>query len=262
MMGGRTIRERIETANKEGRTALIPFVTAGFPDPEAFWKALDELDEGGADVIEIGVPFSDPVADGPVVEAASMRALDNGVTLPGILAGLRERKGRYKAALALMGYYNPILQYGLARFAADALDAGVAGCIVPDLPLEESGALRTAFKESGTGDAAGLALIPLVGLNTNEERMAAYAREAEGFVYLVSVLGTTGVRDGLGRGLGEALQRARAIFSVPLALGFGLSHPDQVAALPARPEAVVFGSALLRHIEGGGSPAEFLARWR
>ena len=253
-----SLQTRIETANKEGRMARIPFITANFPTPEIFLRSLRELDDTGADIIEIGVPFSDPVADGPVVEAASMRALEAGVTLPGILAALKERKGRYKAAVVLMGYYNPILQYGLDRFAGDAVDAGVSGCIVPDLPLEESGPLRAAFKQK----QGGIALIPLVGLNTDEERMAAYAKQAEGFVYLVSVLGTTGVRDGLGKGLGEALGRARAVFPVPLALGFGLSHPDQVAALPVRPEAVVFGSALLRHIDAGGSPAEFLARWR
>lgn len=261
-MGGATIRGRIEAANSEGRIALIPFVTAGFPQADDFWRVLDELDAAGADVMEIGIPFSDPVADGPVVEAASQRTLEAGVTLPGILEGLRERKGRYKAALVLMGYYNPILQYGLSRFAADAAGAGVSGCIVPDLPLEESGPLRRAFKEQGGASREGLALIPLVGLNTDEERMRAYAELAEGFVYLVSVLGTTGVRNGLGNGLGEALARARALFSVPLALGFGLSHPDQMASLPVRPEAVVFGSALLRHIDEGGSPAAFLARWR
>lgn len=255
-MSGKTIQQRIETANREGRTALIPFVTAGFPEPGRFWGVLDELDAAGADVIEIGIPFSDPVADGPVVEAASQRALEAGVTLPAILEELRERQGRYKAALVLMGYYNPILQHGLARFAADAAAAGVSGCIVPDLPLEESAPLRAALSEYG------IALIPLVGINTDAGRMKAYANVAEGFVYLVSVLGTTGVREGLGDGLAKALERARDLFPVPLALGFGLSHPEQVAALPVRPAAVVFGSALLRHIDNGASPASFLARWR
>lgn len=255
-MSGNSIQQRIEAANREGRTALIPFVTAGFPTPDAFWDVLDELDGAGADVMEIGVPFSDPVADGPVVEAASQRALAAGVTLPALLEGLRQRKGRYRAALALMGYYNPVLQYGLERFAVDAAAAGVSGCIVPDLPFEESAPLRAAL------GGHGIALIPLVGINTDAERMKAYAQSAEGFVYLVSVMGTTGVREGLGNGLGAALERARGLFSVPLALGFGLSRPEQVAALPVRPEAVVFGSALLRHIDSGASPASFLARWR
>lgn len=250
------LRGRIEEANNNGRTALIPFVTAGFPSTDVFWNVLDELDDAGADIIEIGVPFSDPVADGPVVEAASQRSLEAGVTLTGILEGLAARKGRYKAGIVLMGYYNPFYQYGLARFAADAAGAGVAGCIVPDLPLEESGPMRRALS------ANGLALIPLVGLNTGPERIAAYAETTGDFVYLVSVLGTTGERSAVSSEVGEALSRAFSGFSVPLALGFGLSRPEQLEGLPVRPNAVVFGSALLRHIDQGGSAAAFLERWR
>lgn len=252
------LEEKIRRAAAQRRAALIPFVTAGFPTVAAFWNVLEELDAGGADIIEIGVPFSDPVADGPVVEEASRRALEQGVSLNWILDGLRERRGRFKACLVLMGYYNPFLQYGLERFAADAAEAGVAGCIVPDLPLEESAPLRRAL------DAKGVALITLVGPNTAPERMAEYASVSQGYVYVVSVLGITGARQGLPPQVADTLRRAKQSFTTPLALGFGLREPSQLAELPAeiRPDAVVFGSALLRHLDEGGGAADFLKVWR
>ena len=251
------LEERLRAAQQAGRTALIPFVTAGFPTPETFWNVLRELDASGADVIEIGVPFSDPVADGPVVEAASVKALQFGVTLQGILSDLRAHKGELKAGLVLMGYLNPFLQYGFERFAHDAAQAGVHGCIVPDLPLEESADLQAAL------DAHGLALIPLVGPNTSAERMAQYAQTARGYVYVVSVMGTTGERGALPPELPSVLARARQTFSLPIALGFGLKEPAQLDSLPPnlRPEAAVFGSALLKHLDAGYSPASFMQRW-
>lgn len=250
------LAERLAAAGAAGRIGLIPFLTAGYPGREEFWRVLDELDQAGADILEIGVPFSDPVADGPIVEAASQIALANGTTLSGLLDGLAKRRGRYAAPLVLMGYYNPFLQRGLRAFAAEAESAGVSGCIVPDLPLEESGPLRDALA------AKGIALIPLVGVNTSAERMAAYARVAQGYAYLVSVLGVTGERDSFPAELAAALDRAQRAFSVPLALGFGLSRPEQLEALPAKPQAVVFGSALLSHLKAGGQASDFLARWR
>lgn len=252
------LEEKIRRAAAQGRAALIPFVTAGFPTTASFWKALEELDANGADIIEIGVPFSDPVADGPVVEEASRRALEQGVSLRWIMDGLRERRGRFSACLVLMGYYNPFLQYGLERFAADAAEVGVSGCIVPDLPLEESAPLRHAL------DARGVALITLVGPNTAPDRMTEYAAVSQGYVYVVSVLGITGARQGLPPQVSDTLRRARQAFTTPLALGFGLREPSQLAELPAdiRPDAVVFGSALLRHLDAGGSPAEFLRTWK
>lgn len=257
-MNPQTMQARIARANAQGRAALIPFLTAGFPTPDKFWTTMDELDAGGADIIEVGVPFSDPVADGPTVEAASQRALENGVTLENILEGLLRRKGRYKAALVLMGYYNPFLQYGLERFAAKAKEAGVSGCIVPDLPLDEDSAMRAALAGQG------LVLIPLVGLNTDSARMAEYASRADsgGYAYLVSVLGTTGSRDGFPPELRQALVRAQQAFTIPVALGFGISRPEQIEAMPVKPQAVVFGSSLLQHLEGGGSASSFMKVWR
>jgi tryptophan synthase alpha chain len=256
MSGATGLRERIEQANARGRMALIPFITAGFPDVPGFLTALRELDEAGADIIEIGVPFSDPVADGPVVEAASRRSLEQGINLAWILETLRGLSPRPHAGLVLMGYYNPFLQYGLERLAREASLAGVGGLIVPDLPLDEDEPLRRPLR------AQGLDLIPLVGPNTNEERMAAYAREAGGYVYVVSALGTTGAREGLPPEAEETLARAARVFTLPLALGFGLRHPAQLHGIKARPQAAVFGSALLSHLDKGGSAADFLRPWR
>lgn len=251
------LEAKIRSARETGRMALIPFVTAGFPTRERFWDILRELDDSGADVIEIGVPFSDPVADGPVVEAASIRALENGVTLRGIMRELREHQGELRAGLVLMGYMNPFLQYGLEAFAEDAANAGVHGIIVPDLPLEESVEMRRLLH------AHGLALITLVGPNTSEERMRQYAEVSQGYVYAVSVMGTTGERGQLPPEVPEVLARVRRAFSLPVALGFGLTSPRQLDAIPEeeRPDAAVFGSALLRHLDAGGAPRAFMERW-
>ena len=251
------LEQKIRDANKQGRPALIPFVTAGFPNADDFWPVIKDLDDSGADIIEIGVPFSDPVADGPVVEEASRRALSDGMTLRKLMADLKDRGGFFKAGLVLMGYYNPFLQYGLEKLAADAKAAHVSGLIIPDLPYEESGEVRALFRSHG------LALIALVGLNTSAERMALYASDAEGYVYVISSMGTTGVREHIAPEVDETMIRARKAFSLPLALGFGLKEPAQIEILhkDARPDAVVFGSALLQHLDAGLPAAEFLRHW-
>jgi len=256
-MSTNILTRRIEAARKSGRLALIPFLPAGYPDKRRFWDEIDGLDASGADVIEIGMPFSDPVADGPVVEHASLKCLDAGVNLKWILSELAARKGRYQAGMVLMGYLNPVLQYGLAAFARDAASAGVHGIILADVPFEESGFVRAAF------DPQGLALIPLVGLNTTPERMALYGEAAQGFAYFVSVLGTTGVRNfdtGLPDAVRQGLGHAKTAFRVPVALGFGLKHPDQ--ALDGMVDAAVFGSALIRHIDQGGDAKGFMQVWK
>lgn len=262
------LTQRIQNAKAAGRLALIPFVTAGFPNRSQFSSILDDLEKGGADVIEVGVPFSDPVADGPVVEEASRQALEQGVTLKWILDSLiqraEERKAQgnqeAKAGLVLMGYYNPFLQYGLAPLIEDALQAGVDGFIVPDLPLEEATEFRTLLQ------AAGMALIPLVGSNTTEERMREYAAVSKGYVYVVSVLGTTGERNTFPPELEDTLDRAKRAFGgehpLPIALGFGLSKPEQLKDIKNKPDGVVFGSALLRHLEQGGKASDFLKIWQ
>lgn len=271
------IEQRLEQAMTEKRLALIPFVTAGFPTESAFWDVIETLDANGADIIEIGVPFSDPVADGPVVEAAGVQALKQGMNLHALLQELKRRKHRLHTPIVLMGYANPFLQYAYAptpdtilkpqtgfaaaldRLAADCSAAGVHGFIIPDLPLNESQAWNIAFAKHG------ILLIPLVGQNTPEERMKEYARQSKGYVYVVSVLGTTGVREDLPVELEDTLKRARACFSLPLALGFGLKNPAQLVSLKGKeyaPNAVVFGSALLTHIQAGKNAADFLKPWK
>lgn len=252
------LEQKIRSARAAGRTALIPFVTAGFPDEGSFWPAIRELDEAGADIIEIGVPFSDPVADGPVVEEASRRVLSDGMNLARLLVELQERKDIFQCGIVLMGYYNPFMQYGLAKFAVDAARAGVHGVIVPDMPYEESEELRELLA------AQGIVLISLVGPNTSEERMRLYAKVSQGYIYVVSAMGITGKRSLLVPQVAATMRRARSIFSQPLALGFGLSEPAQVEDLPpdARPDAAVFGSALMQHLDAGGSVADFMARWK
>lgn len=251
------MKETILAAKKSGRCAVIPFITAGFPSRDSFWDTLAQVDAAGADIIEIGIPFSDPVADGPVIEEISREVLAQGMTLDWVIEGLRVRVGSFHAKLVLMGYMNPFVQYGLERLAADCADAGVSGFIVPDLPLEETPEFREAIAPYG------LTLITLVGPNTTTERMKQYAPFSQEYVYVVSVLGTTGGVNEHVEAVADTIRRARAVFDVPLALGFGLRVPEQLESLPpdARPDAAVIGTALLRHIRSGASPASFLAPW-
>lgn len=246
----------VNQAHQAGRHALIPFLPAGFPDPERFWELVRELDARGADIIEIGVPFSDPVADGPLIEAVSMECLAHGVDLEWILDGLQRLAPELEAPVVCMGYYNPFWQYGIERFAHRAAQAGVAGCIVPDLPLEEAGPFQERL------NAQGMDLIRMIGVNTSEKRMRQYARHGSGFVYMVAALGTTGSGSGFPPELPEALRRAQEIFEDPIALGFGLERKDQLGPLAELVDAVVFGSSLIRHVQAGGTVQAFLERWQ
>jgi tryptophan synthase alpha chain len=250
------LTDRIRAANASGRKAVIPYLPGGFPDGDRFWEELAALDAGGADIIEIGVPFSDPVADGPVVEQASLDCLERGVCLAWILSELAKRKGSFKAGLVLMGYYNPFLQYGLEKLGRDCASAGVSGLIIPDLPLEETGPAAKALEGTGTN------LICLVGLNTPKDRLEQYAKVAKGFVYFVSVLGTTGVRESLPEEVLAKLRQVRPVFDVPIALGFGIARPEQVAPFGDLIDAVVIGSALIKHIDAHKSAASFMEGWR
>lgn len=247
----------IEQANANGRKAVIPFITAGFPNPVEFWDTLAQIDATGVDIIEIGVPFSDPVADGPVIENASREAIEKGVTLDWIIKGLTERSGQYKAKLVFMGYANPFFQYGLEKLANDASKAGVSGFIIPDLQLDEMELFRKEL------EPCGLALIAIVSSNTPLERMKEYARVSSGFVYITAVLGITGGTSDISNLVAETVERARQAFDIPLALGFGLHHPSQFDTLPGngQPDAAIIGSALIKHIEKGGTPADFFDPW-
>lgn len=247
---------KIEEATSQGKVGLIPFLPAGFPNRVQFWKELEELDAAGAAVIEIGMPFSDPVADGPVVEQASLKCLEDGINLAWIFEGLKERKGQFNAALLLMGYLNPIYQYGVEAFGAACEEAGVSGLIVADLPFEEADFVKKALTPHG------VSLVPLVGLNTSKERMKMYAEGASGFCYFVSVLGTTGQRESLPERIKEKLTEAKEVFDIPIALGFGIKHPDQLTQFDGLLDAAVFGSALISHIQSGKSSDDFMEPWK
>jgi len=247
---------KIEEANKKGKAGLIPYLPAGFPNREQFWKELEALDAAGASVIEIGMPFSDPVADGPVVEKAVLQCLEDGINLTWIFDGLKERIGQFNAALLLMGYLNPVYQYGLDKFGEDCKAAGVSGLIIADMPIEEADFVKEAIEPHG------VSLVPLVGLNTPKERMKLYAENASGFCYFVSVLGTTGQRTTLPANIKKKLAEAKEVFDIPIALGFGIKHPDQLAQFDGLMDAAVFGSALITHIEEGKSSTLFMEPWQ
>ena len=232
-------------AKLAGRTALMPFVTAGYPDLATTERLLPALVEGGADLIEIGVPFSDPLADGATVQRASQAALANGVRLTDCLDLARTARTKHGVTvpLILMGYYNPILRYGVERFAADAAAAGVDGLIVPDLPTEESDELSAACRAHGRD------LIFLVAPTSTERRLTEVAERASGFVYCVAVTGITGARTALAAGLADYIARVRRHTDLPLAIGFGISTAAHVRAAGALTEGVVVASALIDHLD-------------
>jgi len=238
------IAEALARAGDEGRVALIAYVTAGFPEPEATPGLVRALVEGGADVVELGVPFSDPLADGATIQRASFRALAQGMTAKRCLDLVRElREQGLVVPLVLMTYYNPILAYGQEGFVHDAATGGVDGIIAVDVPPEEAGDLRARCR------AEGLALIPLVAPTSSDERIALATREASGFVYCVSVAGVTGAREALPDELRVFLRRVRQATALPLAVGFGISRREHVEALRGQADAAVVGSAVIDIIE-------------
>jgi tryptophan synthase alpha chain len=228
---------------KRGETALIPFITAGDPDLTTTADLIVEMDEKGADLIELGLPFSDPLADGPTIQAASQRALRRNVNAKDVFELVRAVRGRTEIPLVLMGYYNPILQYGLARFARDAVDAGLDGTIVPDLPVEEAGEWMREAK------AHGLSNILLVAPTTPGERIRKIARASRGFLYYVSITGITGTTSELPPELAEGLAAVKQLTSKPVAVGFGISRADQVARLSGTADGIIVGSAIVRLVE-------------
>ena len=233
--------ERIAAAFEasRGRAALMPYLMGGFPDLESTVAIGAACADAGADLLELGVPFSDPLADGPVIHAAGTRALAAGATLHGVI----DAAGRIAERLpvVLMCYVNLVLARGPERFADELAGAGVSGLIVPDMPLGEDAVVRDAC------EAAGLALVPLIAPTTPDDRMAAIAGRARGFLYTVSVLGTTGERAGVDASLASVLARAKAHSPVPVAVGFGISRPEQAAeAAAAGADGVIVGSRLVR----------------
>jgi tryptophan synthase alpha chain len=226
-------------ADAKGRAALMPYLMGGFPDLPTSLAIGEAYVDGGADLIELGVPFSDPLADGPVIHAAGTKALENGTTVDAVLTVCAQLSQR--VPVIMMMYTNLVLARGAQAFAEKLAAAGAAGLIVPDLPLEEADEVLAAC------DAAGLALVPLVAPTTPDERMARIGARARGFVYTVSLVGTTGERAALSDAFGSLVARAKAVTDVPVALGFGIGNPEQAAqAAAAGADGVIVGSRLVR----------------
>lgn len=247
-----TVSERFQALRDRNECALIPFITAGDPDLETTAEALQILDQQGADLIELGVPYSDPLADGPVIQAAATRALQRGVKLDDVLALVKEVSPKIQAPIILFTYYNPILNRGIEQFLQDIAEAGAAGLVVPDLPLEEIESLLSH------ATAAGIEVILLVAPTSPEERIRAIADQAQGFIYLVSVTGVTGMRTNLQTRVHDLLTSLKQTTSKPIGVGFGVSGADQVQQLKSwGADAVIVGSAFVKRLSEQ-SPAEGL----
>jgi tryptophan synthase alpha chain len=231
------------TLRAEGRAALIPFVEAYDPDRATSLALLTGMAENGADIIEIGVPFTDPMADGPTIQAAGRRALTAGATLPGVLDLVREfRAGNAHTPIVLMGYLNPILSYGVERFCRDAAKIGVDGLIVVDLPTEEADLLLPA------ATANRLDVIRLIAPTTSDERLPLVLAGSSGFVYYVSITGITGTRTASAEDLARDIPRIRRATSLPIAVGFGVRTPDQAATVARYADAAIVASALIEKL--------------
>ena len=223
----------------ENKKAFIPFVTGGDPDLETTKNLLIAMEKAGADLIEIGIPFSDPIAEGPVIQEASQRALAAGCTTDKLFDMVKEARQRVKIPMVFMTYINPVYTYGKERFMKRCVECGIDGIIVPDLPYEEKEEL------SGVCESYGIDLISLIA-PTSHERITQIAKEAEGFVYCVSSLGVTGMRSAITTDIGAMVQLVKAAKDIPCAVGFGISTPEQAAAMAAQSDGAIVGSAIVK----------------
>ena len=245
------ITKTFQLLKQNNRKALMPYVTMGYPALESALEIVPALAEAGADLVELGVPFSDPLADGATIQAAGQRALANGMSLALCLeqaATLRVRG--VTVPFVLMGYYNPIMQFGIERFVEQAVASGIDGLIVPDLPPEEAKELHTA------ATARGLDVIFLLAPTSDAARVQRVTAQSGGFVYLVSLVGVTGARESLPPDLAEFVTRVRAVTDKPLAVGFGIATPEQAAQVAKIADGVIVGSALVKAVGAAERPAE------
>ena len=239
-----------EALRARGERALVVFFTAGDPSLETTARLVIEAERRGADVIELGVPFSDPVADGPVIQRAGQRALAAGASLRRVLELMRTLRSEVRAPIVLMTYYNPILSFGLPAFAETAGKVGVDGVIVVDLPPEEAADLRAET------DAAGIDMVYLVAPTSTADRVRLIARQSRGFIYLVSLTGVTGERASLPPDLTAQVRALRLVTTKPVCVGFGIGRPEQAAAVGRLADGVIVGSAIVRLVEErAGSPS-------
>ncbi|MDD5722827.1 MAG: tryptophan synthase subunit alpha [Syntrophales bacterium] len=237
------IEEKFSTLKEERSKALIAYLTAGDPSLETTKEIILGLDRAGVDILEIGVPFSDPTADGPIIQAASHRALKAGATLSGILDMIETVRDVSEIPIVLFGYYNPILSYGNERFAKRAREVGVDGILVVDLPPEESKELKKYT------DRAGIDCISLIAPTSTDERIRKIARDAGGFLYYISITGVTGTAKPQVSDIKRDVERIRAVTTLPVAVGFGISTPEQAREIAPHADGIVIGSAFVRLIE-------------
>lgn len=261
MTGIERLQSTFENARQQQRAALILYYPAGFPDYAAALMVMESLAQNGADIIEVGMPFSDPLADGPTIQFAAQAALAAGINMRTCLQSAAELRRRgVERGLVLMGYLNPILAYGMERWVSDAAAAGADGVILPDLPPEEASAFEACC------EAHGLANIYLISPATPPDRAAWIAERTRGFLYLVSLTGVTGARAHLPAGLEDMIRRTRLITALPLAVGFGISTPAQAQAIGRLADGVVIGSALIEMVRKSADPSaaagEFAAAMR
>jgi tryptophan synthase alpha chain len=277
------VMNRITRAFKN-KPIFMPYFPLGYPDLATSIDVIEALAKHGADLIEVGLSFSDPLADGPVIQKATQVALENGITVRKSLEAVKELRNRgVDIPLVFMGYYNPMLAYGLEKFICDAVEAGVDGFIVPDLPVEESDEFTSALTSYPKGSGAGgaveaqtddnkrasttsgestrspLSAIPLIQMlapTSSSDRMEMIARHAQGFIYLVSVTGVTGERKSISEGLAALIQRVREHTSVPVCVGFGISTPEQARDVGKMADGVIVGTTCVKTIGGSDSPVE------
>jgi tryptophan synthase alpha chain len=245
------ITATFERLHQQGRTALMPYFTLGYPTPDLSLEIVEALARSGADLIELGVPFSDPLADGPTIQHSTQVALEQGMNVKRCLEQVALLRAHgVTQPLLLMGYINPVLAYGLERYVTAACAAGVDGLILPDLPLEEAAEVEAVCTRKG------IALVFLASPASPPERIAALAQRTAGFLYLVSLTGVTGARSQMAPGLADFVSRVRAVARTPLAVGFGISSPEQARAVAALADGVIIGSALINAVTGAENPAE------
>ncbi len=255
---------RIENAFKN-KPIFMPYFPFGYPDLTTSIDVIEALAKNGADLIEVGLSFSDPLADGPVIQKATQVALEKGITVRKSLEAVKELRRRgVNIPLVLMGYYNPMLAYGLEKFVCDAIEAGADGFIIPDLPVEESEEFASALEKPGgrvDGDDVppsyrDYPLIPMLAPTSSPERMEMIARNAKGFIYLVSVTGVTGERKSISEGLSALIDQVRAHTTEPVCVGFGIGTPEQAKEVGKMADGVIVGTACVRAIGGSQTPVE------
>ena len=255
MQAHERVTTAIVSANDDGRTALVPFITAGYPEPKDFISTLQAVAAVG-DVVEIGIPFSDPMADGMTIQRSSFEALQKGVSLKWIFDQLDSAQGEIDAPLVMVSYLNPLLAFGYDALAERALATGVCGFIIPDLPFEESADIRAAL------EARGLGLIQLVTPATPDDRLQTLCEASRGFVYAVTITGITGGGTGLPADLTDYLDKVSGMSSIPVCAGFGIRAAKDVAAVGKHAAGAIVGSALVEVLERGDDPGDYLGSLR